>query len=340
MKTFYDKIFITNQPSFYKVNLYNEIAKKKRILVLFTNHLESERNKDFTSASTLFDNQNIFGNSVISKTIHLIKILNTLKYNELIVSGWDNVPTWIIVFLKNKKKNSCVSESSYHESTTRGIKGLFKRIFLSRISLMYVSGKAQKKVIDELGFKGSCRITNGVGVFNYIKQPEYKPRSAIRNFIFVGRLIPVKNLHFIINYFNSHPDLQLYIVGFGNLEQELKAISNKNIKFLGPVDNKKLPPLYQSMDVFILPSKSEAWGLVVEEALNNGLPVLVSNKVGCAEEIVNESNGLVFEYNSETSLDECVKKITEVKFYNKLRYNISKIDFSKIELDQISQYLN
>ena len=67
------------------------------------------------------------------------------------------------------------------------------------------------------------------------------------------------------------------MVGFGRIEAQLKAAAGKNIKFIGAVDNKDLPAVYRANDVFVLPSVSETWGLVVEEALNNGLPVLLSD---------------------------------------------------------------
>ena len=133
--------------------------------------------------------------------------------------------------------------------------------------------------------------------------------------------------------------MRLNIIGFGKQEQYLKSISNKNIKFYGAIDNKELRKYYQENDVFILPSKSEPWGLVVEEALNSGLPVLVSDKVGCAEEIVNESNGLIFKYDSEEDLLQKIRQITDINYYNKLRKNISKLDFKTIELEQIKSYL-
>ena len=79
--------------------------------------------------------------------------------------------------------------------------------------------------------------------------------------------------------------------------------------------------------------------MVVEEALNNGLPVIVSNRVGCAEEIVNNDVGLVFNYNSEDDLMEKIKTISDIEYYNKLRKNISEIDFTSIRNAQINSYI-
>ncbi len=86
----------------------------------------------------------------------------------------------------------------------------------------------------------------------------------------------------------------LEVFDFVLTEEELKAMAKQNVHFLGAINNKELSGYYQKMDVFVLPSLIEPWGLVVEEALNNGLPVIVSDRVGCAEEIIDESNGIVF----------------------------------------------
>lgn len=331
------KIIVTNLPSFYKINLYNEINMHCRIFVIYTNDGNEGRNNDFYKGSMQFKYIHLCRNRIL-RIFQLIKIIIRVKYEELILSGWDSLPLWIGAIISPKKKNALVIESSYLESVTVGIKGFIKRIFLSRISKVYASGLAQRRVTDALNFRGETIITKGVGVFNYIKQPVYTPRDEVKNFLFVGRLIKVKNIEYLINKFNAHPELSLTIIGFGELENSLKAIAKPNIKFLGAIDNKELPVHYQSADVFILPSLSEVWGLVVEEALNNGTPVMVSNKVGCADEIVTEENGVVFSIETD-DFDEKLSKIRDIDTYNAMRKHISTMDFESIEQYQVNCYL-
>ena len=62
--------------------------------------------------------------------------------------------------------------------------------------------------------------------------------------------------------------------------------------------------------MLILPSKFEPWGLVIEEAIYNGIPVISSNKVGCNQDLIsNLKVGYVFKNNSIESLKKCVNKI-------------------------------
>lgn len=334
-----DKIFITNLPSFYKINLYNKIAEHLQILVIFIGHSSQGRNDDFYRGDIKFPFINLGPLSNFKKCRELITILRKTNYKEVIIGGWDHITAWITVLLSPRKKNAVVVESSYLESTTRGLKGKLKQFYITRTSKAYVSGKSQKRIFDNLDYKGEVIITKGVGIFNYISQPPYIKKDKVSKFLYVGRFVDVKNLEFLIDTFNKIEDCELYLAGFGILEIHLKSIASENIHFLGAVENKKLPQVYQSMDVFILPSKLEPWGLVVEEALNNGLPVIVSNKVGCAEEIINESNGLVFNANSQADLFNSIGKMKDLNFYNTLRKNISLMDFSKIEEEQVSKYL-
>lgn len=89
----------------------------------------------------------------------------------------------------------------------------------------------------------------------------------------------------LIKAFNENGK-PLTIIGTGSKEAEYKALAKSNITFLGFVDNNKLKDIYVNCDCFILPSNSEPWGLVVEEALYNGLPVIVSDMVGCNVDMV------------------------------------------------------
>lgn len=331
------KVIITNLPSFYKINLYNAINKHCKVLVIYTGDGADGRNNDFYRGTMEFEHIFLRRNR-LTRIIELCKILWFNKYVELIIGGWDSIPMWVSAFCSSKKKNSIVIESSYLESSTEGFKGFLKRLFISRISKVYASGKAQRKITDSLRFRGKTIITKGVGVFNYIKQPEYKPRSDVKNFLFVGRLIHVKNLEYLVSKFNNHPDLRLTIIGFGELEQRLKTIAKPNIEFLGAIDNNKLSTYYQAADVFILPSTSEPWGLVIEEALNNGTPVMVSDKVGCAEEIINNDNGVIFSIEAD-NFDEKLSEIRDIERYNSMRKHISTMDFERIEQQQVECYL-
>jgi glycosyltransferase involved in cell wall biosynthesis len=333
-------VIITNLPSFYKINLYNRINEHTKILVFFTGDTAEMRRENFFNGEIVFEYVNLKEYSTIGKILKAKKIISNSSLDELIACGVNELINWFFVFYNPKCKNATVVESSYHESVTSGIKGHLKKIFFKRISKAYVSGKAQKTLVLRLGFKGEIITTKGVGVFNIINQPEYQYRSIVSFFLYVGRLSEEKNLDFLVRLFNELPQYVLNIVGYGPQEVYLKRIAKNNIKFIGEVDNNLLPDIYQKNDVFILPSISEPWGLVVEEALNNGLPVIVSDKVGCAEELIyNDYNGIIFNSSEQNSLLLAIQKMTDIDYYNQLRMNISKLDFCEIAQYQVNSYL-
>ena len=333
----YDKIFMTPGPSFYKNKLFNEVAKHIKICVFYTGG-GNDRNADFYRGELEFDYIELpkdFKNQV--KTMR--QLLKDNSYTEIVFGGWDNKITWWMLFNSPKNKNACIFESSVNESTASGYRGWLKKLFLRRLSKAYPSGKLQSALLKNLGFKGHIIEYGGCGILNYLPQPAYSKRDAVKNYIYVGRLVEVKNLSLLIRVFNQLSHLQLTIVGFGVLEQQLKAMAGNNICFKGAVDNEKLPELYRHSEVFVLPSKSEAWGLVVEEALNNGTPVIVSSAVGCKDDLVTPETGLVFESNNEKSLMEAILKISDVGFYNKLREGVSRLNFQERAQRQINSFL-
>ena len=332
-----EKLIITNLPSFYKIELYNRIAEQKDILVIYTGENGSDRNKDFFHGSMKFDSLFLKGD-IIKKVSQLLNVLYKINYQELIASGWDSLFVWLAVWISPRRKNSVVVESTIKESVLTGIKGWLKKLFVKKITKAYVSGTPHAQLMNALGFKGNLVITKGVGLFHYRPQPPFVPRSEVRQFLYVGRLVPVKNLEFLIEKFNQHPELELTVIGFGILENKLKSIAKDNIHFLGAVDNEKLPTYYQNADVFILPSLSEPWGLVVEEALNNGTPVMVSEQVGCAEDLVNENTGVVFSLK-KNDFDTKLNEIRDINRYNSMRRFISTLDYEKIEQEQVNCYL-
>lgn len=96
------------------------------------------------------------------------------------------------------------------------------------------------------------------------------------------------------------PNPYLLIVGDGQLLSDLQKRAQQtgwsSIKFVGFKNQTELPHYYDLCDVFVLPSMNEPWGLVVNEAMNAGKPIVVSDQVGCALDLVKHGiNGFVFE---------------------------------------------
>ena len=333
-------MFITNIPSFYKKNLYNEIAKHKKILVLFFSPKSKIRNDDFVNGCINFDYKYLTESSYEDRNylfcfFRMVKILSLIKYDRIIYSGWESFESIILSFLVNKSKNAVVVESSIFESKINGIKGLIKKVFIKRMSYAYPSGFLQNELLSKLNYKMPVAVTHGVGIFNKNNDRNVFNTKYVSDFkyLYVGRIAQEKNIHDLINTFNSNGK-KLTLVGDGPLFESEKKRANKNISFLGYVSNLDLSDIYLKHDVFILPSISEPWGLVIDEALWFGLPVIVSSKVGCSKDLVSDlKTGVIFDNCIDTAIYEIELK------YNYFYENVQKIDFNKRDIKQIQAYL-
>lgn len=139
--------------------------------------------------------------------------------------------------------------------------------------------------------------------------------------LFAGKFEPVKNAKLLLSAFikTEQPNVHLLMVGNGIEEAELKAMaadSNKaaQIHFEGFKNQSYIPVVYQAADLFCLPSVSETWGLAVNEAMACGKAVLVSDKVGCAIDLViKDHNGAIFESGNSNVLALHLEKLTRSK---------------------------
>jgi len=311
----YDFVIVTHLPAFYKTNLYNAISKKLNIYVIFIASGSAQRTKDFVSLKCDFDyvviKEGFFENrSIFPSVIKLTKIIRGLNFQRIVVGGWDLLEFWWIVLLSTTKKNCLTLESTVFESNVAGFRGRVKKIFLSRIDTVFASGDLHVDLLKKLNFSGNIRVTRGVGIIN---KPAIKSGFSKKEFdhryLYMGRLSTEKNLHMLVSTFNELPSCSLTIIGSGPLKDDLEKLASKNISFEKHIDNKEIQEIYFNHDFLILPSVREPWGLVVEEALFFGVPVIVSNKCGASELIEQGVNGYLFDSSIDGELKRIIKKI-------------------------------
>lgn len=113
----------------------------------------------------------------------------------------------------------------------------------------------------------------------------------------------------------EEPAAYLLFIGDGEeravLEMRVRALGWTSVKFLGFKNQTELPRYYDLCDVFVLPSEDEPWGLVVNEVMNAGKPVIVSDRVGCGPDLVRcGENGFVFPVGDVEALARCLHDVT------------------------------
>ncbi len=134
--------------------------------------------------------------------------------------------------------------------------------------------------------------------------------------LFAGKFESQKNPLLLMRAAVAFENIKVHFVfaGAGHLEQEMRAMASdhKHIHLLPFQNQSKMPLLYRLGDVFCLPSQSETWGLAINEAMVCGCAVLVSNKVGCAPDLVDDGvNGFMFETENVDSLNNCIRQFID-----------------------------
>lgn len=113
--------------------------------------------------------------------------------------------------------------------------------------------------------------------------------------VFVGKLLALKNIPLVLDAVErmhaAGKSVRFLIVGSGPLLNQLsKTVSRRGLPvfFTGFVNQQQMPEIYAAADVLVLPSTSETWGLVVNEAFSCGLPAIVSDRVGCGPDMIKD----------------------------------------------------
>ncbi len=208
------------------------------------------------------------------------------------------------------------SESNSHDDR-RGFAWVesMKAHFLARCDRFVVPGKASLAYLQSLGSVPE-RITvapNAVDNDWFVaraasvraRAQEFREKLSLptRFILFVGRFVPEKGVFDLLNAYGRLGDdirAQTGLVFAGNgvcrpeLEERAKRIRPGRICFPGFVDRADLAGLYGLAEALILPTHSDPWGLVVNEAMACGLPIVVSNVAGCSVDLVEDGwNGYV-----------------------------------------------
>lgn len=132
-------------------------------------------------------------------------------------------------------------------------------------------------------------------------------------FLYAGKFYALKQLTILIKAFQQlkGEEYRLLLYGNGEQEPELKELakSDERIIFQPFKNQSEMPVVYRVGDVFLLPSKSETWGLAVNETMACGRPAIVSDQCGCAPELIVEGKtGFTFHASNAEDLFHRMQK--------------------------------
>jgi len=252
----------------------------------------------------------------------LEKLVATINPDVIICSGWIDKEYLKITKRYFKKIPTVLTcDTHWRGSLKQYLAVVLSRVFLlSTFSHAWVPGAPQTAYVRRLGFK-SVKISQGfyscdLPKFNavYEAQRKIKQNNFPKRFLYVGRYYEFKGINdlwqaFIELQSEAPNDWELWCLGAG----DLKPAEHPKIKHFGFVQPKDLEPLLEQTGVFILPSRFEPWGVVVQEYAAAGFPMLISDAVGAKEAFVKDGkNGFVFPPKNVPQLKKELKKIMDL----------------------------
>ena len=255
------------------------------------------------------------------------------KADLVLLPGYHTVEYWAMLVaakLRFKLIGVFCDSTVFDRPRSKSI-GVLKRLFFSQCDVFFGYGERSHDYLKMYGANpANIYFRCQAAALPHDYDPSIVPQrrlelAAPRNeprFLYVGRLSPEKGLDTQLLAFNliliSIPKAKLVLVGSGPSRAELQDLTSRlgimdSVEFTGPKDVDALRDEYLRATCFLLPSTSEPWGLVVNEALAYGCPVVVSHRCGCTPELVIDGvTGFLFTSGDVNDLaDKMVRVINE-----------------------------
>jgi glycosyltransferase involved in cell wall biosynthesis len=265
----------------------------------------------------------------------ITKYLNKKHFDVVLVQGWNHYGMVLAAWLAKRAglKVLLRCEATDHVSSSRGLKGWFRerviQFLLSQVDFCMAIGTNNRKFYLDRGVPA-----NKIGFMPYCVDNDFFRLHAssadldqLRNslgldpgravLLYASKFIKRKFPDVLLDAYSQlkEPRPYLLYVGDGELANDLKArvheLGLSDVRFLEFQNQSQLPKYYALADIFVLTSMNETWGLVVNEAMNAGCAIIVTDSVGSSADLVRDQiNGIVLPSLSKdllvTALNRCL----------------------------------
>jgi glycosyltransferase involved in cell wall biosynthesis len=261
-------------------------------------------------------------------------------YDCVVVSGWGDVDYNEFVKAKGKSKKVLAFDTQFNNSFRMLFGSLWMRWRLkSYYDAAWVPGERQVKLAKALGFTSEAIATGfyvadlkGIGISSR------ESDTDLFRIGFVSRLVSEKGfpdvLLALMHPLNLHPNWRVHVWGTGPLMDALPH--HDQITYHGFTQPHELKNVWSKLDVFVLASRYEPWGVVVHEAAGAGLPMIVTSAVGAADLFVEQGkNGWVVPVDDYQAICKWLLELDEMSLeVQKKMRSVSLEKASKIDAVQ------
>lgn len=264
------------------------------------------------------------------KSLYLFLIQK--KYHCIFLAGWSHPITLTFLMMSKLRRIPVIVDSDTpllpHTSRLKRILKSFLYPPLFLLPNLFLAGGTRqarylmhyrvpkRKIILEKMTVDVLAIQKKISQFSNEFRIEMREKLGLSPqdivFLFVGRLIERKGILEILSTFSEmhRPHAKCILIGDGELRNnvEVAAKHYPNIIYAGWLNQEKIIEYYFICDVVILPAHWEPWGLVINEAMASGKPVIVSNAVGCVDDLViHNKTGLITQPSCLESLKNSIE---------------------------------
>ncbi len=314
-----------------------------------------------------------FFNQPVAKDIS--KQLEMGKFDAVWVHGWFWFCSLQVIWAASKLNIPILmrGESNALSETDnffkKNAKKIFLKFFFKKISSFLCVGTLNRGFYANYGISENCLFSMPYAVDNDFFQSQARLAAENREklkralnleperpiILYAAKLTEVKRPQDLLAAYRllssdgiQEPEPYLVFVGDGILRASLENTAQEtgwhSIRFLGFKNQSEMPAMYDLCDIFVLPSSFEPWGLAINEVMNAGKAVVVSDQVGCVPDLVLENqNGAIFPVgnvaalanairwaitNSKIAGDDSLKKIQNWGFQEDIQGLKAALEFS------------
>lgn len=347
-------IFSTNLPSPYRVDFFNELGKYCNLTVLYERCSSAERNAAWKGTGAEHFEEVYLNLSIVgidrSRGAALRKYITTHKCDFLIFSNYVSPATMeAIIYCRLNGKPYYIEYDGGFNKRDSFLNRIIKKVLLCGAKGHLTTCEEHIKYLKSIGIKTE-RIHKYP--FSSVRKQDIIGQNVISDDMCseLREKLGMKEKHIILSvgrfsyeagYGKGYDllldiaeqmgtDIGFYIVGDEPTEEFIKFRKERNlsnIHYVGFKNKKELTEYYMAADLFMLLSRGDVWGLVVNEAMAMGLPVISSDRCIAGTELVkNGKNGFVVSLNNVTNI---ISKINYVFSDNSKR---RQMGFNSIEI--------
>lgn len=347
-------LFITSNIAPYRIVWLERLSKYFLVTILYTKSKDKERHDEWLIKESRECKLIKLWNPTNSEnpiSFNVLKYLNTKSFEIVILDGYGPITNVIAMLYMGyiRKRDFFINVDGWAKGEQENIKIKLLKKFLFKIKCYFlVSSDSTKQYLMQYNVEpnriyihnfSSIKESDILSILPTVERKKMlKLKYGVKGekiVLCVGQFVDRKRFEDVIissTYFNK--EVEFLFVGGKPTEKYLKLIQShkvSNVRFIDFVNPKDIGEIYELADLFVLPSQTDVWGLVINEAMAKGLPVIASeNCVAALSLVKNYKNGFIYSVGNIPSIVEKIKYVLE--------NNDVQLNYSKKSLELIREF--